>query len=563
MIKIVQRQDIEDVLTGNIDAVKSVVYYTHLMAPEDGIHPLIKREGDVLKCKLFSNQISELISGNLICQVEIVEHDDEYPDKEYNEIKKQNLDIWIKGKDPQDETLRVGYENLTIGLKQAVDKANTSVQPDDLTHYVNVEDFETQISTKVDRSDVYVKDEIDTKINTLRGEIPSTAGFATEQWVESKGYLTEHQTLKTINGETITGSGDIKVGGATETWVEEKISTKVDRNDVYVKDEIDTQINTLRGEIPSTDGFATEQWVESKGYLTEHQQLKTINGETITGSGNINVSGVGVKLANGAEVFNRYNIEGVAGNGNITDLEHGPFSHAEGYVTRSSGNASHAEGVAADAKGIAAHAEGQNGKAIGHASHVEGFDTIAQGDYSHAEGICNIGYSNTIHEVGIGVYNDVTSRKNAHTITKEGLHYIPGVGGYTGVENLEDVEDLATVLSSKLSINDVYSKDEIDTKINTLRGEIPQITGLATETWVEEKISTKVDRYDVYSKEEIDIQMNTLRGEIPSIEGYATETWVENKGYLTQHQSLAGLATQEYVDNKIGNLDTILDRILA
>ena len=280
MIKIVQRQDIEDVITGNVDAVKSVIYYTHLMAPEDGIHPLIKREGDVLRCKLFSNQISELITGNLICQVEIAKIDEEYPDREYNEIKKQNLDIWIKAKDPQDETLRVGYENLTIGLKQAVDKANTSVQPDDLTHYVNVEDFETQISTKVDRNDVYVKSEIDTQINNLRGEIPSTAGFATEQWVESKGYLTEHQQLKTINGETITGNGDIKVSGVTETWVEEKISTKVDRADVYVKSEIDTQINNLRGEIPSTAGFATEQWVESKGYLTEHQSLAGFATET-------------------------------------------------------------------------------------------------------------------------------------------------------------------------------------------------------------------------------------------------------------------------------------------
>lgn len=464
MIKIVQRQDIEDVITGNIDSIKSVVYYTHLMAPEDGIHPVIQREGDVLRCKLFSNQIAELISGNLICQIEIAKIDEEYPDREFNEIKKQNLDIWIKAKDPQDETLRVGYENLTIGLKHAVDKANTSVQPDDLTHYVNVEDFETQISTKVDSADV------------------------------------------------------------------------------YVKSEIDTQINNLRGEIPSIDGLATEQWVENKGYLTEHQQLKTINGETITGNGDIKVSGVGVKLANGAEVFNRYNIEGVGGNGNITDLEHGIFSHAEGYVTRSRGNASHAEGVATQANGIAAHAEGQNGDARGNASHVEGFETIANSDYSHAEGICNIGYSNTIHEVGIGVYNDGTFRKNAHTITKEGLHYIPGVGGYTGVENLEDVEDLATVLSSKLSINDVYSKDEIDNQINTLRGEIPQITGLATETWVEEKISTKVDRSYVYSKDEVNTQINTLRGEIPSLDG---------------------LATQEYVDNQIGNLDTILDRILA
>ena len=555
MIKIVQRQDIEDVITGNIDAIKSVVYYTHLMAPEDGIHPVIQREGDVLRCKLFSNQISELITGNLICQIETAEHDEEYPDREYNETKKINLNIWIKGKDPRDETLRVGYENLTIGLKHAVDKANTSVQPDDLTHYVKIEDFETQISEKVDR------------------------------------------------------------------------------NDVYVKSEIDTQINTLRGEIPSIEGYATETWVESKGYLTEHQQLKTINGETITGSGDIKVSGVGVKLANGAEVFNRYNIEGIGGNGYIGDLDHGIFSHAEGYVTQSQGNASHAEGVASQAKGIASHAEGQNGQAIGKSSHVEGFETIANSDYSHAEGYYtkangeyshaegyytkangesshaegragqaignfshaegmgtkanaegshaegmgtianaegshaegkyNMCYSNTIHEVGIGLYNNVIVRKNAHTITKEGLHYIPGVGGYTGVENLEDVEDLATVLSSKLSLNDVYSKDEIDTKINTLRGEIPQITGLATETWVEEKISTKVDRYDVYVKDEIDTQMNTLRGEIPSTAGFATETWVENKGYLTEHQSLAGLATQEYVDNQIGNLDTILDRILA
>ena len=459
MIKIVQRQDIEDVITGNIDAVKSVIYYTHLMAPEDGIHPLIKREGDVLRCKLFSNQIAELISGNLICQIEIAKIDEEYPDREYNEIKKQNLDIWIKAKDPQDEPLRVGYENLTIGLKQAVDKANTSVQPDDLTHYVKIEDFETQISTKVDRSDVY-----------------------------SKG-------------------------------------------------EIDTQINTLRGEIPSTAGFATETWVESKGYLTEHQQLKTINGETITGSGNIKVSGVGVKLANGAEVFNRYNVEGFANNENINDFEHGPFSHAEGYVTRSFGNASHAEGVATQANGIAAHAEGKNGDARGHASHVEGFDTIANSDYSHAEGICNKGYSNTIHEVGIGVDNDGIFRKNAHTITKEGLHYIPGVGGYTGVEKLEDVEDLATVLSSKLSIDAVYTKDEIDTQINTLRGEIPQITGLATEQWVESK---------------------GYLTEHQSLAGLATEQWVESKGYLTEHQSLAGLATETWVENK-GYLTQHLD----
>lgn len=45
----------------------------------------------------------------------------------------------------------------------------------------------------------------------------SLNGYATESWVESKGYLTEHQTLKTINGESIVGEGNIVItGGSSE-----------------------------------------------------------------------------------------------------------------------------------------------------------------------------------------------------------------------------------------------------------------------------------------------------------------------------------------------------------
>ena len=491
MIKIVQRQDIEDVITGNIDAVKSVVYYTHLMAPEDGIHPLITRDGDVLRCKLFSNQISELITGNLICQIETAEQDEEYPDGEYNETKKKNLNIWIKGKDPQDETLRVGYENLTNGLKQAVDKANTSVQPGDLTHYVKIADFETQISTKVDRNDVYVKDEIDTKINNLRGEIPSITGlatetwvetqistkveksdvyskdeintqlntlrgeipsidglateqwveskgyltqhqdlsgyvekseitdlvsitylenslkpYATEQWVESKGYLTEHQPLKTINGETITGSGNINVNGVTETWVEEKISTKVDRADVYVKDEIDTKINNLRGEIPSLDGIATETWVESKGYLTEHQSLAGFATEQ--------------------------------------------WVESKGYLTTHQ-----------DLSGYVAKSE---------------LETSLQ-PYATEQWVESKGY-------------------------------------------LTEHQSLAGFATEQW----VESKGYLT--------EHQSLAGFATETWVENKgyLTSHQDLSGYVSKSELET----------SLQPYATETWVENKGYLTQHQDISG-----------------------
>ena len=38
------------------------------------------------------------------------------------------------------------------------------------------------------------------------------------------------------------------------------------------------------------DGYATEQWVNNKGYLPEHQHLKTINGQVISGDGNIEIA---------------------------------------------------------------------------------------------------------------------------------------------------------------------------------------------------------------------------------------------------------------------------------
>ena len=45
--------------------------------------------------------------------------------------------------------------------------------------------------------------------------------------------------------------------------------------------------------------------------------------------------------------------------------------------------------------------------------------------------------------------------------------------------------------------------------------------------------------------------------------GYATQTWVENQGYLTEHQSLAGLATESYVNSQIANIDTLRKEIVS
>ena len=46
-----------------------------------------------------------------------------------------------------------------------------------------------------------------------------------------------------------------------------------------------------------------------------------------------------------------------------------------------------------------------------------------------------------------------------------------------------------------------------------------------------------------------------------SLSGYATETWVQNQGYLTQHQSLAAYATIAYVDSLVGDIENLLEAI--
>ena len=149
---------------------------------------------------------------------------------------------------------------------------------------------------------VVVNEEIAARINDIRevkatleskadkSEIPSLNGYATEQWVGEQGYLTEHQQLKTINGETIVGDGNITISGGEETdpiWNAEK-------GNYYTKTEVNSSLETKanKTEIPTVPTNVSA-FTNDAGYLTQHQSLKTINGESIIGSGDIVISGGG------------------------------------------------------------------------------------------------------------------------------------------------------------------------------------------------------------------------------------------------------------------------------
>ena len=108
--------------------------------------------------------------------------------------------------------------------------------------------------------------------------------YITEGELDSKEYLTEHQTLKTINGESLVGTGNITIEGGGSA----------DLTNYYTKAESDGRFQPVGEYITSIpEEYVTEEELNSKGYLTEHQPLKTINGESLVGPGNITIEGGG------------------------------------------------------------------------------------------------------------------------------------------------------------------------------------------------------------------------------------------------------------------------------
>lgn len=185
--------------------------------------------------------------------------------------------------------------------------------------------------------------------------------------------------------------------------------------------------------------LATDEQVKAKqDTLASGTNIKTINGKSILGAGNLPVGVPTIRsgTGNAAEVFN----------GNRPSAASGLSSHAEGE-SYAIGEYSHAEGLGCSTEGRCSHAEGIACIAQGENSHAEGNSTVAKGQNSHAEGSYNIHDDAAIHSVGIGT---AAARKDAHRINYDGKHYIIGIGGFDGTKttkNLTNEKDLATVIN--------------------------------------------------------------------------------------------------------------------
>ena len=118
----------------------------------------------------------------------------------------------------------------------------------------------------------------------------------------------------------------------------------------------------------------------------------------------------------------------------------GHSSHAEGWLSVSSGNYSHAEGVKTKASEYASHSEGYNTTASGKYSHAEGDSTTASNDGSHAEGFNTVASGKSSHAEGRFT---TASGLNSHA---EGVHTVANTEDQhvQGTYNILDTEGSIT-----------------------------------------------------------------------------------------------------------------------
>lgn len=100
---------------------------------------------------------------------------------------------------------------------------------------------------------------VDLSNYATKSEIP-TIPTSNTAFTNDAGYLTEHQHLKTINNESLVGDGNIVISGDTDLTNYYTTAQTVNL--------VESAITVVEGEIPSLTGYATEQWVLDQNYIT-------------------------------------------------------------------------------------------------------------------------------------------------------------------------------------------------------------------------------------------------------------------------------------------------------
>lgn len=194
----------------------------------------------------------------------------------------------------------------------------------------------------------------------------------------------------------------------------------------YFKDKLDTELATKQDS------------------LVSGTNIKTINNQSLLGSGNISITSGTSNIENGTGTGSLKQ----AGNNTAS----GEYSFASGTQTTASKYGSHTEGAYTTASGFYSHAEGYYTTASGQGAHAEGFYTTAKGQAQHVSGQYNVidNANKYIEIVGNGTSS---ANSNARTLDWNGNEVLAGK---------------LTVGANPTANMDVATKQYVDTQTSSI-----------------------------------------------------------------------------------------------
>ena len=256
MIRRIQTtNDLLDVIkscpSGVIDDIYKIEYY--IQGFDTVYEAEFTHEGDCLKVVLPSSELEKLESGILMRRAYYKVSDSSYPDGYYNLTFEDNMNVWLgSGESSGPDRQYITDKELNETLE---DYALKSEIP-------SLDGYATEAWVQ---SQGYLTEHQDLSSYALKSEIPSLDGYATESWISSQQFAT--QSWVTSQGYlTSTGLS----GLATQSWVSSNFLSTNALNGYATQEWV-----TNQGYITSVpDTFATKNWVQSQNYLTEHQSLE-------------------------------------------------------------------------------------------------------------------------------------------------------------------------------------------------------------------------------------------------------------------------------------------------
>ena len=475
-------------------------------------------------------------------------------------------------------------------------------------------------------------------------------------WVESQSYLTslslngyvQETNLKTINGESLVGKGDIVIQTTAENIECGPVSnslfnfSNVNEGLIQITDSVEEINNTKENKKPvfyiDVDFDGPSVMTSYADYMSIGAQIKQLGADNVVlyvrdRSGYvcmpdlIEVVSQNYMTITGWAYTNNYRIYNNSSsilissnsfvgytqlNNNINDVKTWVVNQkyakktdipdVSGYVQESNLKTINGESIVGSGD-ITIQATGgvteewlqTNLKTINGESLIGGGNLAVQSpieiginlDSAQLLGITYDNYKALVNEYAddggytrkLMIFLESETAVRGYSTYPSDVEYCPDgtieIGGYY----LDDRdENNKRLVYYRIKDNDAAQKVEISFTPVSSGGDIPSLDGYATQEWVESKgyLTEHQSLADYALKSEIpDVSGYALKSEVPSLTGYATETWVESKGYLTEHQSLdgyalkseipslTGYATQTYVDDKIGQIDTLLDQMLG